>query len=61
LHAAPLLAAGNPRCRPAPSPKLDWSAYLSFEDEGYVKDDEQIDAAALLQTLKDGSEQSNKE
>jgi uncharacterized membrane-anchored protein len=40
---------------------LDWSAYLSFEDEGYVKDDEQIDAAALLQTLKDGTEQSNAE
>ncbi len=27
---------------------LDWVAYLSFSDEGYVKDDEQIDADALL-------------
>lgn len=40
---------------------LDWSAYLEFEDEGYVKDDEKIDAAALLKSLKENTEQANKE
>lgn len=40
---------------------LDWSAYLEFADEGYVKDDEKIDAAALLKTLKDNTEEANKE
>ncbi len=40
---------------------LDWSAYLAFDDEGYVKDDETIDAAELLKTLKDGAESSNSE
>lgn len=40
---------------------LEWSAYLSFEDEGYVKDDEKIDAPALLKTLQEGTESSNAE
>lgn len=40
---------------------LEWSAYLAFEDEGYVKDDEKIDAPALLETLKAGTESSNAE
>jgi len=40
---------------------LDWSAYISFAGEGYVKDDEKIDAAALLKALKEGTEQENEE
>ncbi len=40
---------------------LQWSAYLSFADEGYVKDDEKIDAAELLESLKQGTEDANQE
>lgn len=40
---------------------LHWVAYLSFEDDGYVKDDDKIDAAALLKALQQGTEQSNEE
>lgn len=40
---------------------LEWMAYLSFNSEGYVKDDEQIDAAELLEALKEGSKAGNKE
>lgn len=42
----------------------DWFGILSFEPEGYVKDDEKIDADALLETLKEqnlrGAEQRRK-
>jgi len=34
---------------------LQWQAYLEFADEGYVKDDEKIDAPALLKTLKENN------
>lgn len=40
---------------------LEWSAYFEFEDAGYVKDDEQIDAAALLKTFKENTEAANEE
>jgi len=40
---------------------LHWQAYLEFADEGYVKDDEKIDAAALLKTLKENTERANAE
>lgn len=40
---------------------LEWSAYFVFEDEGYVKDDEKIDAGAILKALRDGTEQANEE
>jgi len=40
---------------------LQWSAYLIFEDEGYVKDNEKIDADAILKTLKENTEASNAE
>lgn len=40
---------------------LEWSAYFSFTDDGYVKDDEKIDADALLKTMKEGTEQANEE
>jgi uncharacterized membrane-anchored protein len=40
---------------------LQWMAYLEFSDEGYVKDDEKIDAPALLKTLKENTEAANEE
>lgn len=40
---------------------LRWNAYLEFEDGGYVKDDEKIDAAALLKSLKENTEAANAE
>jgi len=40
---------------------LRWSAYLEFDDGGYVKDDDKIDAAALLKSLKEANEQGNEE
>lgn len=40
---------------------LTWTAYLIFEDEGYVKDDEKIDADAILKALQRGTEEANQE
>lgn len=53
------LASGN-EVLVAPA-DLGWSAYLSFADDGYVKDDEQIDAAQLLKALQEGAEEGNRE
>jgi uncharacterized membrane-anchored protein len=39
---------------------LHWGAHFSFKDDGYVKDDEKIDAASLLQNIKDGTMAANK-
>ena len=44
----------------APS-NLDWFAVFSFDPVGYVKDDEKIDADALLKSLKEGDGPSNEE
>lgn len=41
--------------------KEGWFAIFTFRPEGYVKDDEKIDADALLKTLKDGNERSLEE
>jgi uncharacterized membrane-anchored protein len=40
---------------------MRWTAFLSFADEGYVKDDEKIDPAQLLKALQLGTEQGNQE
>jgi uncharacterized membrane-anchored protein len=40
---------------------LGWAAFYSFNDIGYVKDDEKIDADALLSDIKDGQEAGNEE
>jgi uncharacterized membrane-anchored protein len=40
---------------------LQWMAYLQFADEGYVKDNEKIDAPALLKTLQENTEKANEE
>jgi uncharacterized membrane-anchored protein len=38
---------------------LRWGAHFSFRDDGYVKDDEKIDADALLKSIKDNTEAAN--
>lgn len=40
---------------------LDWFAVFSFDPVGYVKDDEKIDAEALLETLKKSDGPGNEE
>ena len=40
---------------------IAWFAVFSFDAVGYVKDDEKIDADALLESLKKGDERSNEE
>ena len=39
---------------------LHWGAHFTFKDDGYVKDDEKIDAPSLLQSIKDGTAAANK-
>ena len=39
---------------------MRWEAHFNFKDDGYVKDDETIDAPSLLQSIKDGTEAANK-
>jgi len=39
----------------------EWFVVLRFEKEGYVKDDEQVDADDLLKSLREGNEEANKE
>ena len=40
---------------------LDWFAVFSFDPVGYVKDDEKIDADALLKSLQEGDGPGNEE
>ena len=39
----------------------EWFVVIQFEKEGYVKDDEKIDAEDLLKSLREGNEEANKE
>lgn len=39
----------------------DWVAYFSYADTGYIKDNEQIDPDDILDSIRKGTEQSNKE
>lgn len=39
----------------------EWVAYFSYEDTGYIKDDEKIDADDVLASVRRGTEESNKE
>src|SRR5207249_6099794 len=41
----------------------DWFVEVSFDEEGYVKDDEaeKLDAAAILDSYKEGTEAANEE
>ncbi|MBN9372533.1 MULTISPECIES: DUF2167 domain-containing protein [Hydrogenophaga] len=55
---------GNPPQRGAytvASTQTDWFAILNFAPEGYVKDDETIDADALLKQLKDNNGRESEE
>jgi uncharacterized membrane-anchored protein len=40
---------------------LPWFGIFEYEASGYVKDDEKIDAEALLESIRNGTEASNKE
>jgi|tagenome__1003787_1003787.scaffolds.fasta_scaffold20855670_2 uncharacterized membrane-anchored protein len=40
---------------------LNWFSIFDFEDTGYIKDDEKIDADAVLQSLKEGNARGNEE
>lgn len=40
---------------------LKWTAYFEFGGVGYVKDDERIDADNILNSVKAGTQESNKE
>jgi uncharacterized membrane-anchored protein len=40
---------------------LKWIALFSYQDIGYVKDDEKLDADAILQSYRDGTQAANKE
>lgn len=40
---------------------LHWFALFEYEDTGFVKDDEEIDAEALLTALREGTEAGNEE
>jgi uncharacterized membrane-anchored protein len=39
---------------------LHWEVFFSFRDDGYVKDDEKIDAAALLSSIEESTVAANK-
>ena len=39
----------------------DWFVVIQYEDEGYVKDDEKIDAKELLDSLREGNAEANQE
>ena len=40
---------------------LHWFGLFEFEDTGYVKDDEEIDADAVLESVREGTKQANEE
>jgi uncharacterized membrane-anchored protein len=39
----------------------DWFAVIRYEAEGYIKDDESIDANELLSAIREGTDEANKE
>lgn len=40
---------------------LSWIGFFSFQDMGYVKDDEKVDADQVLESVRDGTKQGNEE
>jgi uncharacterized membrane-anchored protein len=38
-----------------------WVVILRYEDEGYIKDDEELDAKEILTAIQEGTEEANKE
>jgi len=41
--------------------KANWFVTIRYVEEGHVKDDEKIDAAELLSSIREGTEEANKE
>jgi uncharacterized membrane-anchored protein len=39
---------------------MHWESHLTFKDDGYIKDDDKIDAAAILENIKQNTEAANK-
>ena len=39
----------------------DWFVTIRYEDEGFIKDDEEIKSDEILQAIREGTEESNKE
>jgi uncharacterized membrane-anchored protein len=39
----------------------EWFITIRYAEEGYIKDDEKIDASELLSAIKEGTEEANKE
>ncbi|MBP9113657.1 MAG: DUF2167 domain-containing protein, partial [Polyangiaceae bacterium] len=44
-----------------PKAEEPWEILLDYEDTGFIKDDEKIDADDLLKSLREGQEEANKE
>jgi uncharacterized membrane-anchored protein len=40
---------------------MAWTAFFDYDDIGYVKDDEKLDADDILKNVREGTEESNKE
>lgn len=40
---------------------MKWTAFFDYDDVGYVKDDEKLDPDDILASVKQGTEESNKE
>lgn len=40
---------------------MRWTAFFDYDDIGYVKDDEKLDPDDILKSVKEGTEESNKE
>lgn len=38
-----------------------WFVVIRYEDEGYIKDDEELDANEILDSIKEGQEEANQE
>jgi uncharacterized membrane-anchored protein len=38
-----------------------WTVYIDYFDEGYVKDDEKVDADELLKSIREGQDEANTE
>jgi uncharacterized membrane-anchored protein len=44
-----------------PDDDAEWFVSIRYDEVGYVKDDEKIDSNELLQAIKEGTEEANKE
>lgn len=40
---------------------MTWTAYFNFSETGYIKDNESLDAAEILSSVKEGTKQANLE